>query len=106
MSKGNFLSTSNKMQHLNIIKSDCWNYNWNSVLWTYGTKIKLYGYVQNVHIWWNKGTEYKEKHLLTYRYGGGSLKLCGCFAARGTPGALVKINGIMNSAKYTCLKSG
>ena len=35
----------------------------------------------------------------TVKYGGGSVMLWGRFAASG-PGALVKINGIMNSTKY------
>lgn len=42
----------------------------------------------------------KLKHLIsTVKYSGGSVVLCGCFAASGA-GALVKIDGIIHCAKY------
>ena len=62
--------------------------------------MELFGHVHCRHVWRQKRDAYKEKHLIpTVKYGGGSLMLWGCFAASG-PGALVKINGIMNSTKY------
>ena len=62
--------------------------------------MELFGHVHCQHVWHQKRDAYKEKHLIPpAKYGGGSLRLWGCFAANG-PGASVKINGIMNSTKY------
>ena len=70
------------------------------MLWLDETKIEFFGQ-QHWHILCQIRDGYKEKHLLpTLKYDGGSVMLLGCFAASG-PGALVKINGIMNSAKST-----
>ena len=56
--------------------------------------MELLGHVHLRHVWRQKRDAYKEKHFIpTIKYGGGSLRLWG-------PGALVKINGIINSSKY------
>ena len=57
------------------------------------------------HVWRRNRDAYKEKHLiLTVKYGSGSVMFWGCFTSRG-PGALVRIDGIMNSTKYQAILS-
>ena len=71
-----------------------------ALLWSDETKMELFGHVHRRHVWCQKRDTYKKRHLIpTVKYGGRSLMLRGCFAASGS-GALVKINGIMNSTKY------
>ena len=66
-------------------------------------KIELFGHVTHQHVWGQNKDEYKEKLCIpTVKYGGGSLMLWGCFSASG-PGALVKINGIMNTSSTRAL---
>ena len=77
-----------------------WTYDWNRVLWSDETKILHFGHVHCRHVCHQKRDAYKEKHIIpTIKYDGGPLMLWGCFNASG-PGALVKINGKINSTKY------
>ena len=70
------------------------------MLWPDENKIELFVHLHRRHVCRQKRDTYKEKHLIpTFKYGGGSLMLWGCFTASGLE-ALVKINGIMNSTKY------
>ena len=62
--------------------------------------MELFGHEHHCHVLQQKRDSYKEKHLIpTVKYGGGLLMIWGCFAASG-PGALFKINRIMNSTTY------
>ena len=96
------LRATNKFKHLEFAKHH-WNYDWNRVLWSDETKIELFGHVRHCqHVWRQKRDAYKEKHLIpTVQIYALVDHWClwGCFTASG-PGALVKINGIMNSTKY------
>ena len=70
------------------------------VLWADETKIVCFAHTHHQHVWHQKMNAYKEKHLIpAVKYGGGSLVFWRYFAAS-DPGALFKINGIMNSTKY------
>ena len=91
------LRATNKFKRLEFDRCH-WNYDWNRVLWSDETKIDFFGHVHRQHVCRQKRDAYKEKIPHTVKYGDGSLMLWGCFAASG-PGALDKINGIMNS-KY------
>ena len=63
------------------------------ILWSYETKIELFGPNAKRHVWRKPGT------ILMLKYGGGSIVLWGCFSAAGT-GRLVRVKGKMNGAKY------
>src|SRR4029434_5362295 len=84
-----------------------WDLQWDRVIWSDETKIKLFGNKQiKQQIKGGFGVDRKmigdhtEKHLIpTVKYGGGSLMLWGCFSSKG-PGHLVRIHGIMDSIKY------
>ena len=65
----------------------------NKILWSDGTKTKLFGLNAKHHVWGKPGTDTTVKH------GGGSIMLWGCFSAA-EPGRLVRIEGKMNGAKY------
>ena len=70
------------------------------MLWSDETNNESFCQVQHRHVWRRNRDAYKEKHLIpTVKYDGGSLMFWGCFNSRG-PGALVRIDGIMNSTKY------
>ena len=88
------LRATNKFKHLEFAKCH-WNYDWNRVLWSDETKIELFG---NVHVCQKRFT-YTIKVVHCWYFWPSLAPLWGCFAASG-PGALVKINGIMNSTKY------
>ena len=62
----------------------------NKILWSYETKIELFGQNAKHHVW---------KNVPTVKHGGGSIMLWGCFSA-GETGRLVRIEAKMNGAKY------
>jgi hypothetical protein len=64
------------------------------------TKIILFGEMFSCYVWRTKGEACKPKNTIpTMKHGGGSILLCGCFAAGGT-GALHKIDGLMREENY------
>ena len=66
-----------------------------NVLWSDETKIELFGYNDHHYVWRKNGESCKPKNTIpTVKHEGGSILLCGCFAAGGI-GALHKIDGIM-----------
>ncbi|KAK3562843.1 hypothetical protein QTP86_010750 [Hemibagrus guttatus] len=73
---------------------------WENTLWTDETKIELLGRSVSHYVWRKSNTAFQIKIIIpTVKYGGGSVMVCGCFAASG-PGRLAVINGTMNSAVY------
>ena len=58
-------------------------------------KFEMFGLNDDCYVWWKRGEAGKPQYTIpTAKHGGGSIMLCGCFAAGGT-GALHKIDGIM-----------
>lgn len=97
-----FLTTRHRRKRLEFAKRHL-HYDWNKVLWSDETKIERFCQIQHRHVWRRNRDAYKEKHLIpTVKYGGGSVMFWGCFNSRG-PGALVRIDGIMNSTKYQAI---
>ena len=97
-----FLTTRHRRKCLEFAKRHL-HYDWNKVLWSDETKIESFCQVQHQHVWRRNRDAYKEKHLIpTVKYGGGSVMFWGCFNSRG-PGALVRVDGIMNSTKYQAI---
>ena len=69
-----------------------------AVLWS--DDMKIFDHAHQLWVCCRKTETYAEKYLIpTVKYGGGSLMLWGYFASTG-PGALVKVNGIVNFTKY------
>src|SRR4029434_8684053 len=91
------LSFNNKLKRLQFAQSD---FQWDRVIWSDETKIKLFGNKHQRWVWHRQKDSHTEKHLIpTGRNGGGSLMLWGCFSSKG-PGHIVRIDGIMDSIKY------
>ena len=64
-------------------------------------KLNCFCQVQHRHVCRRNRDAYKEKNLIPMvKYGGGSVMFWGCFNSRG-PGALVRVDGIINSSKYS-----
>jgi hypothetical protein len=73
---------------------------WQNILWTDETTVELFGRNTQYYVWRKKGTTYQHQNLIpTIKYGGGSIKVWGCFAAPG-PGQLAIIAGKINSQVY------
>lgn len=73
---------------------------WENVLWSDETKVELFGHNSKRYVWRKTNTAHHPNNTIpTVKHGGGSIMLWGCFSSAGT-GALVRVEGIMNSSKY------
>ncbi|KAK3571603.1 hypothetical protein QTP86_015338 [Hemibagrus guttatus] len=73
---------------------------WSSVLWSYETKIELFGHNDVAFIWCKKGEAFNPKNTIpTVKHGGGNLMFWGCFSAGG-PGNLITVSGTMKKEQY------
>ena len=68
----------------------------NKILWSYETKIELFGLNAKCHLWRKPGT------IPTVKHGGGSIMLWGYFSEAGT-GRLIRIKGKINEGKYRAI---
>uniref|UniRef100_A0AAY5JVT3 Tc1-like transposase DDE domain-containing protein n=1 Tax=Esox lucius TaxID=8010 RepID=A0AAY5JVT3_ESOLU len=67
------------------------------------TKVELFGHNSKRYVWRKNNTAHHPKNTIpTVNHGGGSIMLWGCFPSAGT-GALVRVEGIMNSSKYQAI---
>ena len=73
---------------------------WQQVLWSDETKMNLFSLNAKHHIWCKPKTAHHPKNTIpTVKHSGGSIMLWGCFSSAET-GALVRIEGIIDGAKY------
>ncbi|KAF2351812.1 Transposase Tc1-like [Trinorchestia longiramus] len=73
---------------------------WNSVLWSYETKIELFGRNSTNHAWRQQNEEYKPDCTIpTVKFGGGSIIVWGCFSSSWVDKVHI-IEGTMNGRKY------
>ena len=73
---------------------------WENVIWSYETKIELFGKNSTRRVWRRKNAELHPKNTIpTVKHGGGNIMLWGCFSARG-PGRLIRVKERMNGAMY------
>ena len=72
---------------------------WKKVLWSGEATIELFGHQGKCYVWHKHNTSHHpESNIPTVKHGGGSM-LWGCFSSAGT-GKLVRIEGMMDGAKY------
>lgn len=70
------------------------------MLWSDETKIELFGINTKKYVWRKDGSAHEPRNTIpTVKHGGGNMMLWGSFSSAGT-GALVRIDGIMDSKKY------
>ena len=73
---------------------------------TIDSKIELFGHQGKRYVWRKPNTSHHpENNIPTVKHGGGSIMLWGCFSLAGT-GTLVRIEGMMDGAKYKELIEG
>ena len=73
---------------------------WKKVLWSDETKIEFFRHLGKRYIWHNPNTSHHPENIIpTVKHGGGSIMLWRCFSLTGT-GKLVRIEGMMDGAKY------
>ena len=80
---------------------------WKKVLWLDETKIELFGHQGKCYVWRKPNTCHHPENIIpTVKHGGGgSIMLWVCFSLAGT-GKLVRIEGMMNGAKYREILEG
>ena len=79
---------------------------WKKVLLSGETKIELFCHQGKHYVWRKPNTSHHpENTILTVNHGGGSIMLWGCFSLVGT-GKLVRIEGMMEGAKYREILEG
>lgn len=75
---------------------------WETVLWTDGTKLELFGHMEQRYVWRVKDEAYDQTNTIpTVKHGGGSLMMRGCFSAAGTVN--LRGPGIMDSQRYQAI---
>ena len=73
---------------------------WKKVFWLDETKIDLFGHQGKRYVWHKPNTSHlPENSIPTVKHDGGSIMLWVCFSSAGT-GKLVRIEGMMDGAKY------
>ena len=79
---------------------------WKKVLWSDETKIELFGHQGKRYVWHKPNTSHHPENIIpTVKHGGGSIMLWGCFSSART-GTLVRIEGMMDGAKYREILGG
>ena len=79
---------------------------WKKVPWSDETKIELFGHQGKRYVWRKPNTSHHlENTIPPVKHGGGSIMLLGGFSSAGT-GKLVRIEGIMDGAKYKEILEG
>ena len=77
-----------------------WSLQKSTILCSDETKIELFGFNSQRHVWRKPGTTHHLPNtILTVRHGGGSIMLWWCFSVAGT-GGLVRVERKQNGAKY------
>ena len=73
---------------------------WKKVLWSDESKTEIFGHQGKRYIWCKPNTSHHPENTIpTVKHGGGNIMLWGCFSSAGT-GKLVRIEGMMDGAKY------
>lgn len=73
---------------------------WKRVIWSDESKFCLINSNNVEYCWIKKGDDLKDEHVQgTLKFGGGSVMVWGCITAKGK-GELIRIDGIMDAAKY------
>jgi hypothetical protein len=76
------------------------------ILWSDETKMDLFGHQGKPDVWREHTTSHHpENNIPTVMHGGGSIMLWGCFSSAETR-KLVRIEGMMDGAKYRVMLEG
>ena len=79
---------------------------WKKELWSDETKMEIFGHQEKHYVWHKPNTSHHPKNTIpTVTHGGSSIMLWVCFSSAGT-GKLVRIEGLMDGAKYRVIMDG